>query len=89
MEILKKLAAEFRRFTSVKENYLDMLAVLSRGPYSHVDASAAGCSEDEWLTLSDTIRKYHELTHVICRKQYPNDTIFYPAQAASSLWRFP
>ena len=65
--------AEFRRFTSVKENYLDTLAVLSRGPYSHVDASAAGHSEDEWLALSDTIRKYHELTHVICRKKYPGD----------------
>jgi hypothetical protein len=27
-------AAEFKRFTSVKENYLDALVVLSRGPYS-------------------------------------------------------
>ena len=66
-------AAEFRRFTSVKKNYLDMLVVLSRGPYSGVSAEATGCSEDEWLALSDTIRRYHELTHVICRRLYPDD----------------
>ena len=67
-------AAEFARFTSVKENYLDMLVVLSRGPYSHVDAAAAGFAEQEWLDYSDTIRRYHELTHVICRRLYPQDT---------------
>jgi len=65
--------AEFKRFTSVKENYLDALVVLSRGPYSGVPASALGLSEDEWLALSDTIRRYHELTHVICRRLYPDD----------------
>lgn len=66
-------AAEFRRFTSVRKNYLDMLVVLSWGPYSGVSAEAAGCSEEEWLALSDTIRRYHELTHVICRRLYPDD----------------
>ena len=66
-------AAEFKRFTSVKENYLDALVVLSRGPYSGVPASALGLSEHEWLVLSDTIRRYHELTHVICRRLYPDD----------------
>ena len=66
-------AAEFKRFTAVRENYIDMLVVLSRGPYSGVPASAVGCTEDEWLALSDTIRRYHELTHVICRKLYPGD----------------
>ena len=66
-------AAEFRRFTSVKTNYLDMLVVLSRGSYSGVSAEAAGCSEEEWLALSGTIRRYHELTHVICRRLYPDD----------------
>ena len=66
-------AAEFKRFTSVKENYLDMLVVLSRGPYSGVPASAVDIGEDEWLALSDTIRRYHELTHVICRRLYPDD----------------
>ena len=66
-------AAEFSHFTSVKENYLDMLVVLSRGPYSHVSAADAGFGEDEWLDLSDTIRRFHELTHVICRRLYPDD----------------
>ena len=64
---------EFRRFTSVKENYLDMLVVLSRGPYSNIPAGAMGCGEEEWLGISDTIRRYHELTHVICRRVYPDD----------------
>lgn len=65
--------AEFRRFTSVRENYTDMLVVLSRGPYSNVDAGAVGVVEETWLELSDTIRRYHELTHVICRRLYPAD----------------
>lgn len=64
-------AAEFKRFTAVKENYVDMLVVLSRGPYSHVDAAALGLGEAEWLALSDTIRRFHELTHVVCRRLYP------------------
>lgn len=64
---------EFRRFTAVKENYIDMLVVLSRGPYSHVDAAAAGRSEEEWLAFSDAVRRGHELTHVICRRLYPGD----------------
>ena len=50
-----------------------MLVVLSRGPYSHVDAAAVGETEAAWLGHSDTIRRYHELTHVICRRQYPGD----------------
>ena len=66
-------AAEFKRFTSVKANYTDMLVVLSRGPYSGVPASAMGLTEGEWLDRSDTIRRYHELTHVICRRLYPED----------------
>lgn len=70
---LKEREAEFKRFTSVKENYTDMLVVLSRGPYSHVEAAAVGCDEQEWLMLSDTIRRYHELTHVICRRRYPGN----------------
>jgi hypothetical protein len=66
-------AAEFKRFTSVKVNYTDMLVVLSRGPYSGVSASAMGLTEGEWLARSDTIRRYHELTHVICRRLYQED----------------
>ena len=66
-------AAEFKRFTAVRENYVDMLVLLSRGPYSRVDAAAVGETEEEWLGHSDTIRRYHELTHVICRRLYPGD----------------
>jgi hypothetical protein len=66
-------AAEFKRFTAVRENYVDMLVLLSRGPYSHVDAAAVGETEAAWLKHSDTIRRYHELTHVICRRLYPGD----------------
>ena len=66
-------AAEFKRFTAVRENYVDMLVLLSRGPYSHVAAAAVGETEAAWLEHSDTIRRYHELTHVICRRQYPGD----------------
>lgn len=64
---------EFRRFTADRKNYQDMLVVLSRGPYSHVDAAEAGFGEAEWTERSDTIRRYHELTHVICRKTYPQN----------------
>ncbi len=66
-------AAEFKRFTAVKENYVDMLIVLSRGPYSHVDAAAAGHSEEKWNALSDTVRGFQARTHVICRRLYPDD----------------
>ena len=65
--------AEFRRFTSVRENYIDMLIVLSHGPYSNVGAAEMGVSGERWLELSDAIRRYHELTHVICRRLYPDD----------------
>ena len=70
--------AEFRRFTSVKENYIDTFIVLSRGPYSNVSAQAASSacgtemSEEDWTEKSDAIRKYHELTHFVCRKLYPD-----------------
>ena len=64
-------SAEFRRFISVKENYQDLLVVLSWGPYSHIQASEAGQQEETWLEISYEIRKNHELTHVICRRLYP------------------
>ena len=63
--------AEFKRFTSDKQNYTNALVILSVGPYSGLDASVAGFSEEEWIIYSDTIRKYHECTHFICRRLYP------------------
>ena len=64
-------SAEFSRFISVPANYQDLLVVLSWGPYSNVSAEEAGQTADNWLETSYAIRKYHELTHVICRRLYP------------------
>ena len=63
--------SEFARFTSVKANYTDAMLVLSAGPYSAVDSREFGISEDQWINDSITIRRYHELNHFICRKQWP------------------
>lgn len=63
--------AEFRRFTADKKNYLDALVVLSVGPYSGVDGAVFGMDADEWLRASHTIRKYHECTHFLCRRLFP------------------
>ncbi|MBE7008858.1 MAG: hypothetical protein E7422_06955 [Ruminococcaceae bacterium] len=64
-------AAEFKRFTADKANYTDALIVLSAGPYSGVGAARVGLREDEWLRRSLTIRKYHECTHFVCRRKFP------------------
>ena len=64
-------SGEFRRFISVPANYQDLLVVLSWGPYSNVSAAEAGQAEETWLETSYAIRKFHELTHVICRRLYP------------------
>ena len=63
--------AEFKRFTSDKRNFKDTLIVLAHWPYSNVAAEDVGLSEEEWLEKSRLIRMYHELTHVICRRLYP------------------
>ena len=60
--------AEFNRFTADKSNYLDTIILLSGGEYSAVPAERIGMSREEWLEKSVTIRKFHELTHFICRK---------------------
>ena len=69
----KEREVELKCFTAVRENYIDTLVVLSRGPYSHVDAVTVGETDAEWLDHSDTIRCFHELSHVICRRLYPGD----------------
>ena len=61
-----------RSLQKTKVNYLDSLIILSSGPYSNVPAATLGLSDDEWLSLSHTIRLYHECTHFICRKLYPD-----------------
>lgn len=64
---------EFRRFTADKKNYTDSIILLSSGYYSAVRPEAAGFSPETWLEASLTIRKYHELTHFICRRLCPQD----------------
>ncbi len=70
---------EMERFTAVRENFRDYLIILSAGPYSAVSAQeagkTAGCvfTEEEWCKLSIVIRKYHELTHFIARKRFPEN----------------
>lgn len=66
--------AEFRCFTGVKSNYQDTLIVLSCGPYSNVSAADAGTDEENWLKISHDIRLYHECTHFICRRFWPELT---------------
>ena len=75
-EYQRKLVAEggdagmMKAFLKDKANYTDALIVLSVGPYSNVPAERAGFSEDEWLRHSQTIRRYHECTHFVCRRLY-------------------
>ena len=64
-------STEFKRFTSDKRNYQDAVIVLSVGPYNAIPAVRLGLPEDEWITLSDRIRKYHECTHFVCRRLFP------------------
>lgn len=74
--------SEFRRFISFKENYQDMLIVLSHIPYSNVTLDQVNLlqveggyellDESAWVRASDDIRKYHELTHFVCRRLYPD-----------------
>lgn len=66
---------EFRRFTADKTNYLDTIILLSKGEYSAVPACEIGLSIDEWIQKSFMIRKYHELTHYICRTLCPKDVV--------------
>jgi len=62
---------EFARFTAVKENYKTVLIILSDGPYSGLPPHKTPYGEEEWLRLSREIRKYHELTHFVCKRLYP------------------
>lgn len=62
---------EFKRFTVDRKNYTSTLILLSSGEYSNVPAQTVGMERDEWLNKSLIIRKYHELTHFICRGLYP------------------
>lgn len=66
-------AEEFRAFTAKKDNYKDVILLVSRGNYSALTAEAAGFSKEEWIKKSKTIRIYHELTHFVSRKLFPEN----------------
>ena len=61
----------FEKFREDRENYSEAFILLSTGPYSAVPASVLGLSADRWLALSLVIRKYHECTHFLCRRLFP------------------
>ena len=65
--------AEFSRFTADKKNYRDGIILLSGGDYSNVPAAELGIPAPEWKKKSYAIRKYHELTHFVCRALYPDN----------------
>lgn len=69
----KNWGEEFKRFTAEKSNYLDTIILLSKGDYSAVPARLVGLTECEWDEKSLIIRKYHELTHFVCRTLYPHN----------------
>ena len=64
---------EFGRFTSDRKNYRDSLILLSGGDYSNLSAGSVGLPAAEWKSKSLAIRKYHELTHFVCRALYPDN----------------
>ena len=64
---------EFRRFTADPANYQTTLILVGSGFYSAVPPEAVGLSAEEWLSRSLTIRTYHELTHYVCRRRYPQN----------------
>lgn len=64
---------EFGRFTSDRKNYRDSLILLSGGDYSNLSAGSVGLPAEEWRRQSLTIRRYHELTHFVCRALYPDN----------------
>lgn len=64
-------AVEWKFFTADKKNYTDTLIIITNGAYSNVAHEKTGYQEEEWLRISRKIRTYHECTHVICRRKYP------------------
>ena len=64
--------AEFRRFTSVAENYKDRIVLVSKGGYSALRAEETRYSREEWIKISLDIRVFHELCHVVCRTLFPD-----------------
>lgn len=60
--------AEFRRLIPQRPLYQDRFIILSKGPYSGVDASKVGLSSKQWTEVSGAIRLHHECTHYFTRR---------------------
>ncbi|MGB8451397.1 MAG: hypothetical protein WCD89_03610 [Anaerocolumna sp.] len=63
--------SNYAKFLSNGKNYKDSIIVLSNGYYSGLDYKYTKYSRTEWIEKSFLIRKYHELTHFICQRKYP------------------
>ena len=61
---------DYERKPSDRLYSTDSLIVLSKGFYSSLDYTYTLYSSTQWLDKSYQIRKFHELTHFICRKKY-------------------
>jgi hypothetical protein len=62
--------AEFSRIKAQRELYQDRFIVLSRGPYSGVDAATMNLDEEEWTALSGRIRREHEYAHYFTKRVF-------------------
>ena len=63
---------ELLRILSDPTCFTDVIVLVSKGGYSALSAEDAGCPEAEWLRISRVLRTYHEATHVVCRKRWPD-----------------
>lgn len=64
---------DFAEFTADKRNYLSSIIILSSGNYSAVSAQSAGIEENEWKKKSVTVRRFHELTHFVSGRLFPQN----------------
>lgn len=65
--------SEFVRLRRNKKSYQDTLIILSDGNYSGLSPEAAEKEAKIWLNLSREIRMYHEMSHVISRRIFPEN----------------
>lgn len=62
---------EFRQhILPYPEQYQDQLILLSKQPYSNVQAEMLGLDDESWLSYSIEIRKAHECAHLFTLRQY-------------------
>lgn len=66
-------AEEFKRFTADASNFRDVILLVSDGPYSALPAVQAHMDAEQWNRTSLTIRTWHELTHFVSRRKWPQN----------------